>query len=359
MSRYNELRAALKAEVDEAGSITKSEIRALLARFPAEVEPPPVKPPPAVVTPPPVTANSSGLPWKSGGAGGAAVANGTFAGWRGRAVDIVGTWADNPIAQVELWQLQPGFEYAHGKWDGDLDIAVGAIGAGETWAQAATGAYDARWRQSLTNLKRLWGTRPGLLYIRFAHEMNGGWYAWKVNKVDAPHFKAAWIRYRALQKEILPAAKLVFSVNRETSGTDVSWTSYFPGAAHVDVQAVDYYNHWPHVTTQAQWDAALLDYDAVGAPKGLQRHLEFARSVGLPLALSEWASNADQGDSALFMRNLFAYLHEHGGAGPGQVLYEVLFNVDVEERRWALHPATRQPLAAAAYQATWAAPVPA
>ena len=34
-----------------------------------------------------------------------------------------------------------------------MDVAIGAIGPGETWAAAAQGAYDARWRTSLTKLR--------------------------------------------------------------------------------------------------------------------------------------------------------------------------------------------------------------
>jgi hypothetical protein len=85
----------------------------------------------------------------------------------------------------------------------------------------------------------------------------------------------------------------------------------------------------------------------------MQRHQEFARSVGLPLAVSEWSNNVDHGDSAQFMRSMFDFFKANAGTGPGQILYDVQFNVDAEERRWILFPVTRQPAAAASYRDTW------
>jgi hypothetical protein len=117
--------------------------------------------------------------------------------------------------------------------------------------------------------------------------------------------------------------------------------------------SVDYYNHWPWVGTTTDWNASMLHYDGYGAPKGLQRHLEFARSVGLPLAVSEWSNNADFGDSAVFMTGMFNFFKTNAGTGPGQILYDVQFNVDAEERRWILFPVTRQAAASAAYRDTW------
>ena len=36
--------------------------------------------------------------------------------------------------------------------------------------------------------------------------------------------------------------------------------------------------------------------DEYGAPEGLAGHREFAETVGLPIAVSEWSANADEGD---------------------------------------------------------------
>src|SRR3954452_23021809 len=189
----------------------------------------------------------SGHGWLSGAAG-VGVPSGDFGRWRGSPVEVVATWADNNGAMTVLAQLRPGGEY--GDWQGPMDIAIGAIGPGESWQQAAEGAYDARWRESLTNLRQLRGARPGTTFIRFAHEMNGDWYPWAVNAGNVGAFIQAWRRFRGLQEEIYPDAKLVFGVNRESIGTGMDWRLMFPGARYVDVMAVDYYNQSPCVTTQ-------------------------------------------------------------------------------------------------------------
>jgi hypothetical protein len=276
------------------------------------------------------------------------VVEGTFGAWRGSEVEIAGSWSDSNEAMTQMWQLQPGAEYS--SWQRPMDIAIGAIGPGETWSAAAQGAYDARWRQSLTTMRSLWGNRPATVYIRFAHESNGNWYPWSVDASEVQAFRAAWIHFRALQQEIFPASKLVFSVNRESVGSGFDWRQSFPGSQYVDVLSVDYYNNWPFVGSDAEWAASLDDVDGYGAPKGLQAHLDFARSVGLPLAISEWSGNAGQGDSPAFMRNMYAYLGQHGGSGAGQILYEILFDVPGYDSSFLLMGATRQPAAAAAYR---------
>ncbi|MCW2777303.1 MAG: hypothetical protein JWN17_1028 [Frankiales bacterium] len=306
---------------------------------------------PATTAPTASSALAPAPAWKSG-ASGDGLTDGTFAAWRGTPVGIVGTYADNDQGQIELWSLKPGQAYSSANWKGDVDLAVGAIGWDESWAQAATGAYDARWRQSLENLKGLWTGREGTLYLRFAHEMNGSWYAWNVTSANKDAFIASWKRYRALQQEILPQAKLVFSVNRDSPSNMIDWRQTFPGKQYVDVLAVDYYNIWPAVHTEAEWDAELWAKDQFGGPKGLLAHQAFAKSVGLPFAVSEWGNNVTEwGESPLFVKKMHDFFAANAGSGPGQVLYDLYFNPKgAEDGKWALWPETKQQATADAYR---------
>ena len=306
--------------------------------------------PERVSAPSPDTGAPPAIAWLSG-ASGEGVASGQFATWRGDPLSIAGTWADNNQGMVELPQLQPGGEF--GSWNESLDIAIGAIGDDETWAEAAEGAYEGRWRQSLTNLRQLWGDRDGTLFIRFAHEMNGNWYAWSVDAGNHQDFIRAWQRFRALQQEIFPESQLVFCVNRESVGNGMDWREAFPGAENVDVFGVDYYNNFPYSGDRAAWVSSVDDVDGYGAPKGLRAHLDFARSVGLPLAVPEWSGNALEGDSPAFMEAMNAFLQANAGDGPGEVLYDILFNVDGYEGKFILYPETLMPESAAAYQRLW------
>ncbi|ABS02054.1 malectin domain-containing carbohydrate-binding protein [Kineococcus radiotolerans] len=314
---------------------------------PPPVTTPPVTTPPATTAPQPGTPNASGHAWKSGSSG-VGAADGRFAAWRGSKLDVVASWAGNADNSANFYTLWNGAEY--GSWNGSMDMAVGGIDAGETWAQAASGRYDARWRQSLTKLKSLWGDRQGTMYIRFAHEMNGYWFTWSVNKANHQDFMTSWKRYRALQREIFPEAKLVFSVNKETNGAGMDWRQFFPGKQHVDVLSVDYYNNWPYAATLDQFRQQSWEKDGYGAPKGINAHLEFARSQGLPLSVSEWSGNADDGDSPAFIQGMHEFFKANAGNGAGQLAYEVQFNVDIDNRRWLLGDGTRMSNSSAVYR---------
>ena len=290
-------------------------------------------------------------PWKSGSAG-VGVADGSFGTWRGTPVAIAATWADNNAAAAGIWQLDAGREF--GAWQKDLDIAVGAFDRGETWQAAAAGAYDARWRSSLATLRRKWDDQPheagARLYIRFAHEMDGNWYPWSVKAADAENFKTAWRRYRALQREVFPEARLVMNLNRESVQTGIDWRRTFPGAEHVDVMGVDYYNQFPYAGTVEAFRSHLGQTDGYGAPKGLAAHLAFAAGVGLPLSVSEWSGNADLGDSPGFVQGMQEFFAANGGTGAGRLLYEIQFNVQRDNNRFMFYAGNRMPQSAARYR---------
>jgi hypothetical protein len=312
----------------------------------------PAKAAPAPAPAPAPVARSAGASvvangdWLSG-ASGDGVNDGAFGQWRGTDVEIAGTWADNNEAQVEVWPLTGQYE----DWNKPLEIAIGAIDDGESWAEAATGAYDSRWSESLTNMRQHWGARTAPLFIRFAHEMNGDWYPWSVNADNYEDFKVAWGRFRALQQQIFPASHLVFGLNEESIGSDVDWRKTFPGADQVDVIGVDVYNGWPDIDSQAAWDESLTEVDDFGAPKGLQAHLDYARSVGLPLSVPEWSGRADHGDSSAFVQGMHSFFAANAGGGPGQVLYEIQFNVEHDDAdSFRFFPSTNMPRSAATYR---------
>ncbi len=296
----------------------------------------------------PIDAPANG--WLSG-ASGTGAASGGFGNWRGRSLEIAGHWSDNNQDMVHHWGLTAGFEWAN--YEGPMDVAIGAIGPGESWAQAANGAYDDRWRQSLTNLRAIRGDR-GQVFIRFAHESNGNWYPWSVDAGEVQAFKTAWARFRGLQQSLYPESRLVFNVNRESIGSGVDWRQTFPGPGMVDVYSVDYYNQWPAVANAQEWAASMDDVDQWGAPKGLEAHRAFAESQGLPMAVSEWSANADFNDSPAYIEGMYDFFRTHAGSGAGDLLYEILFNVDGYDRKFYLFgDGIRLPRSAGAYQRLW------
>jgi len=292
--------------------------------------------------------SSDGESWLSGASGDGA-ADGALGEWRGDPVDIVGTWADVGDNQTQLYSIAPGGEVAD--FDGAIDIAPGGLQDGDTWAAAADGAYDDRWRESLTRMAEL---RAGLgtTFVRPFHEFNLAGWAWSVDPGDAEDFKAAWVRYRAIQQEIFPEAQLVYGVNVTSSGTDLDWRTTWPGRGQADVLGVDTYNGWPTITSAADFQAQLDARGDNGVPIGLNAYTEQAAEWGVPLAVPEWSGRAEMGDEPAYVKGMVDWFAANAGDGPGQLAYEVLFNAPQDDGNFQLFADdTRMPASAAAYVA--------
>ena len=306
-------------------------------------------------------------PWYSG-ASCVGANDGTFGTWRGRPLQIIGTWADSNVdVQVNgpQWALGSGSQYA--AWNGPADIATGGIytqagggdAGGDTWAKAAAGNYVSRWTASLNNLKAAWGARPySNLYVRFAHEFNGDWSEWQVTPATAASFVLAWRRYADLAKSILPGCHLVWSPSNGTSGSSADVRQCWPGTGYADTVGLDYYNSFPTIRTQADWDGYLSDLTGRGEPLGPGAWLSQAASWGVQLGLSEWGSHLEDGDYPAFMVAIGAWVKANAGTGAGRIAYEIYYNLDGPGTlRSQLTPTTAGPLTAAQYKATFG-PVP-
>lgn len=307
-------------------------------------------------TPPPIppTPAPSGLPWLGASEGGAH--DGTLAAQLASGtVAVGGTWCDaTPEDQLAMYSIGPGGKWA--AWNRPLDVAVGAIfkGRGETWAAAAAGAYEARWRQALTTMRTRWGTRDkSLLWISFAREFNGGdWQKlWGASPSEVAAYKVAHERWNALQSEIMPGSRRVWSLN---DGTGWAYDVRRHRPSGMDAWGVDTYNSWPHVTNASEWQAKILARDGQGGPRGIEAHRRDAEQAGLPIVIPEWGQNGDPkapgggGDSPYYIDAMRDWMGEHAGSGPGQVLYAVYFNT------WAIHqlwPQTMSPKSWARYRA--------
>jgi hypothetical protein len=301
--------------------------------------------------------------WLSGATGDHAP-DGSFGTWRRSPLQVGGTWDDGDTEQIHMYSICQGGPW--GAWTKPLDIAIGAIDVtrGETWAAAARGAYNARWRANLTQIKACWGHRnPANLYIRFAHEMNLGDSDWRVRAGEERAFVQAIARYSALRYAILPQAHIVLCPNDETDLDGLDVRRLWPGRDGqgrliANVYAVDSYNGYGLVTTTTQFAHRIVSTDENGEPMGIESHRQFAQSKGVPFAVSEWSNNGDPldaghgGEAPAYIQAFNAWARAHGGdpAHPraGQVLYEIQYDVDRQFEFW---PLTLQPRTAAAYRA--------
>ena len=281
---------------------------------------------PAVTTGPVTGAGTSYGPtagWHSG-ASGESASSGMFGTWRGKPIQVAATWGDTSADdQTRVTSLD-----AYNGFDGDMDVAIGALAPGDTWAQAAQGAYVERWRAAVRSIAARRSGKAGTTYVRFAHELNGDWFDWKVRPGDVDAFHTAWRLYRGILAQEFPAAKLVFSPsNGSHNGVPVE--QLWPGDDVVDVVGVDFYDGWPDITSQADWDANLNTMQGAD-PYGVGSWQSFAARHGKPLSFPEWGLRA--GDHPAFVQGMHDFLAAHA-AQPGstdvagKVVYDVYFDI--------------------------------
>jgi mannan endo-1,4-beta-mannosidase len=104
---------------------------------------------------------------------------------------------------------------------------------GFTNADIASGARDGY----IARFARSVATFPGIVYMRYAHEMNGFWYPWSL---DAPAYVRAWRRVvRIFRREGAANARFVWSTNPNLYETPREWLAhlrpYWPGRRWVDM----------------------------------------------------------------------------------------------------------------------------
>ena len=309
-----------------------------------------------------VTLPSAGT-WLSGQSDPDTTADGSFAAWRGRPVEIGGAWASNLywawVHDCPDWSVGPGSTMAGVP---ALDWAITPWPTGEgscSWAQAAAGAYDSHWSEHLDTLKIAWGSRdPAKLFLRFAWEMNGSWFPWRVQPGEQASFITAWRRFAALARAKLPRSPIVWCCNAGSSYA-YSVASLWPGDAYVDVVGLDAYNWWPWVNSQATWQAKIVATEN-GGPKQLESFRLFAAARSKPMCVPEWSNvgrdtGGGGGDAPVYVSLFHDWLTANAGTGSGQVVYEVLFNWAGRDEGFAFYPQADSPLTAANYRQLWAA----
>ena len=271
-----------------------------------------------------VTAPSTGGPWLSGSSD----EDSSFGDWRGDPQDSATTWADTQEACINQWQVNGGFA----NWSKPLVVAIGGKWT-QTWSQAATGGLDSIWTQCLNALKAGWGSRPpSNLIISLFHESNGNWYDWSVTAGDLANFKAAWQRFRNLQKTILPDARLMLALNADHVQSGYTPEQMLPPSSQFDVLGLDMYSiHYP-----------------AAAGEGIGDWVARAAAAGKPLIIQEWGVTDDE---TAFVRYMRDQLVQHGGTGPGKIEMENYFNL--WDDTYTLEPITVSPNAAALYRQLW------
>lgn len=192
---------------------------------------------------------------------------GWYAGSSGPAVTtadtILGVWADTSDA---VQRSLPALEEVSA-WGGAIDLAVGGtvLGSDETYAQAAAGDFDDRWKAAA---KALAGARAAAMSPTFArpwHEMNGDWYdEWivTVENVEGLQEGLRAVRRSTAGGDAAGGHRLV---PNDGTHTDLPVTSMYPGDEVVDVIAPDSYDWTPGSWTVEQVTAYIHRGDRFAA----------------------------------------------------------------------------------------------
>lgn len=98
-------------------------------------------------------------------------------------------------------------------------------------------AYLTRWATDAA----AWG-EP--IVVRYAHEMNAGWFPWSVDKNgNTPEsFKAAWRHLVTLVRSIAPQVRFLWNPNAPCPAPCTPLADLYPGDAVVDLVGFDVYN---------------------------------------------------------------------------------------------------------------------
>jgi hypothetical protein len=166
-------------------------------------------------------------------------------------------------------------------------------------ARIIDGSFDPYLRRSARTLRD--AGDPVLL--RFAHEMNGGWYPWSetANGNRPGEYVQAWRHvHEVFRAEGATNVSWMWSPNVEFPGSQ-PLEGLYPGTDYVDVVGIDGYNWGSSQGSQQTWQRPDEIFDATMATV---RRL----APGAPIVLAEVASSELGGDKAVWNAQLFDWM---------------------------------------------------
>jgi hypothetical protein len=280
-----------------------------------------------------------------------------FGEWRGTPVQIGQTWPNTP----DVWPLRPDISNSWAGYNGPMSLSYSAgpdwvdLSTGDTlkgwrnWAIVANGGNDQWWTAAAKQVKTFRAGK-GPTYISPFYEFNGDWMDWSVTRTAQGYadFKTGWKRVSDIWRREFPEAKLVFTA---AMSRDVP-TEMMPDASTYDLGGGTVYNAWP-------WEV-----DGVTAVQKLDAFRQKMEKVGKPFGITEWANSANPnetgggGDAPGFIVAMHDWMAKHAGTGPGQLVFETLFNIpdyalDFELVHWngsSIQVSTTQPQTALKYR---------
>jgi len=176
------------------------------------------------------------------------------------------------------------------------DPAAGTNQPNFSLSRIAGGEFDAYIRRFATDLRALGRT----VNLRPMHEMNGNWYPWSgsVNGNSPALYVQAWRRMHDIFVESgATNVRWVWSPNNIDVG-GMRMEDFYPGAAYVDVLAVDGYNWGSTAPGHGGWQSFTQVF------KGAYDRL--SRLGSQPIWIAEVGCAPEGGNKAAWVRDMFA-----------------------------------------------------
>ena len=232
-------------------------------------------------------------------------------------------------------------------YTGAEDIATRTAMQRRIWQIAANGWMDPIWRTKLLTYKKNYFIKQNLrnirIVIRVAHELNTKttWgnrtyrraYGMLLLQTvgDYQLVQEGLRRYMAVFMDVF--GNVQSSIPGDFAYADSQlWPYWNTGPSHkgpVDPRLTcpsnaklvgpDYYNFWPATLTEVDWNTNLYAQSKQGWPQGVGAWLNWAKSIGRPLCLGEWAlitkntnpdgsrPASDGWDNPLFVKNMLEF----------------------------------------------------
>lgn len=188
----------------------------------------------------------------------------------------------------------------------------------------AKGQFDSYFTKIASLLK---GRGLGDIVLRLGWEANLQSYPW-IADYGVNSYKQCYRRIVRKMRAVSPQLKFDWHNGKRTRFNRTA-ADLYPGNAFVDYIGLSYYDRDLDNRTQAKWDESSRKGTAKN-PEGIETWLNFAKSRGKKLAVSEWGitNRGDtsyyqgNGDNDLFVRNMFEFFKRNSA----NLAYESYFN---------------------------------
>jgi mannan endo-1,4-beta-mannosidase len=179
----------------------------------------------------------------------------------------------------------------------------------------------------INNFARRLGALESVVYLRFAHEMNGDWYPWSSAKVGVENYRAVY-RYIKDKFDALGVdnIKWIFSINWENVPKDNDYKDAYPGDAYVDFIGIDGYN-WGNSQAWSKW----MSFDEIFGPI----YREVLNLYGKEIIIAEFSSTSKGGNKTKWISDAFSDIKNMN-----KIRGFILFNVD-KETDWSFPAQSR------------------